>query len=188
MRLLALILCLWVGSASAAELRVQTIDGQRSLFLSGRIELGDDAKFEKALREAKGNISTVAVNSPGGNLAGGMALGRAIRSAKLATHVPGTNVCASACLFVLAGGVVRSANQAAQIGVHIATMMRSEKYIDALRDVLLERSLSLDDRIRLIVEVNEQMVTAISFEQARYLQEMGISLRLTLPPKNVSQG
>ena len=181
MRILAIVLCWWVGVANAAEMRVQTIEGQRYLVVKGSIDQGDDQRLRRTIEGSGGEFDAVTLDSPGGRLIAGMALGRAIRQSKLATHVHGSHVCASACTFVLAGGVVRTAAPSARVGVHLATMSRSDEYISALRSALLNRDLTLDDRIRVVVEVNEELATRASFEQARYLQEMGISLNLLIP-------
>ena len=73
---------------------------------------------------------TIVINSPGGSLIGGLALGRAIRQAGLSTHLAevrredGTTtlvdggVCASACAYAFLGGVNRSMTAGARYGLH----------------------------------------------------------------------
>lgn len=73
---------------------------------------------------------TIVINSPGGSLVGGLALGWAIRQAGLSTHLAevrredGTTtlvdggVCASACAYAFLGGVNRSMTAGARYGLH----------------------------------------------------------------------
>jgi hypothetical protein len=58
----------------------------------------------------------VFLNSEGGDLVAAMEIGQIIRSRSLLTDVGGTARCASACVFILAAGVDRSAY--GKIGIH----------------------------------------------------------------------
>jgi len=58
----------------------------------------------------------VVLNSEGGDLVAAMEIGQIIRSRSLLTDVGGTARCASACVFILAAGVDRSAY--GKIGIH----------------------------------------------------------------------
>ena len=60
----------------------------------------------------------VVLNSPGGNVLQSLMLGKAIRQQGFSTTVPAGGACASACAFVFLGGVERSADPSARIGVH----------------------------------------------------------------------
>lgn len=72
--------------------------------------------------------ATVVLQSDGGNLLGGLALGTAIRQAGLATSVArydaasgqftGGGACASACAYAFLGGLERSVGEGARLGVH----------------------------------------------------------------------
>jgi len=108
----------------------------------GKIEIGTAAAFQKFVASLGGRRLPILINSPGGSAADGIAIGRLIRAKRLAVAVASTTLipcteknpsacgsaegdadamrayCASACTFVLAGGVERFANPLAQIGVH----------------------------------------------------------------------
>lgn len=84
------------------------------------------ADFVRRNRIAAG--STVVLQSEGGNLLGGLALGTAIRTAALSTSVeqfdakagefrPG-GFCASACTYAFVGGLHRSVGAGSRLGVH----------------------------------------------------------------------
>jgi hypothetical protein len=72
--------------------------------------------------------ATVVLQSDGGNLLGGLALGSAIRAAKLATDVEmfdarsgefrAGGLCASACAYAFVGGIHRSVGNGCKLGVH----------------------------------------------------------------------
>jgi hypothetical protein len=62
--------------------------------------------------------ATVILDSPGGLLLEGMALGRLIRQLGFSTAVARGGVCHSACVFALLGGVFRYAAPQSSIGVH----------------------------------------------------------------------
>jgi hypothetical protein len=58
----------------------------------------------------------VALNSQGGDVVAALAIGRVVRARNFETDVFDTGVCASACVFILAAGVDRSAY--GRIGIH----------------------------------------------------------------------
>jgi hypothetical protein len=60
----------------------------------------------------------------------------------------------------------------------MTSLFRNDQYIHALMKVLGDRDLTVDDRVRVIVALNEQQAARSLTYQADYLQRMGISLRL----------
>jgi hypothetical protein len=93
------------------------------------------------LRQARASVPDrfnfpVILNSAGGSLAGGLALGREIRSLALSTHLGSfalpsvelgkegdivdysNDICASACAYAFIGGLKRSLGKDAKLGVH----------------------------------------------------------------------
>ena len=100
------------------------------LIADGVIERDSDERLLKTLGSLPGGI-TVELNSPGGDLQGGLRLGDAIRGKRLNTRVryaypAGAKtakdfrpaVCYSACALAFLGGVNRSLDDRAQYGVH----------------------------------------------------------------------
>lgn len=102
----------------------------------------------------------VLLNSPGGDGGAAIQIGRLLRQAN--AHVFVTGHCASACVFVLAGGVVRSALPYT-LGVHHGRITVSDKNAKVLRELSAEDNPTLSNILNL-------------FEQdaSRYLDEMGI--------------
>ena len=114
------------------------------LSAEGRIEPGSARAFKEAVERLNGRRLPILIHSPGGSVADALAMGELIRAKGLAVAVARTLImncpeaapkcpdgpakaiaggatCASACVFVLAGGVERLAGPMALIGVHQTT-------------------------------------------------------------------
>jgi hypothetical protein len=99
----ALLAC--AAPAAALDISARGAD----IFLSGGIELGSHAKFERFLLENRGKtFRTVHLNSPGGWSGDMREIARDIRKLGMSTAVDGSRaVCASACTVLFAAGVQR---------------------------------------------------------------------------------
>ena len=100
-----------------------------ALFLFGEIEPKNDLHFRKALREHP-EITTLVLNSPGGDVWEGLRLASIVIDKKLSTYVPkvglsGNGSCASACSYIFLSGVQRRAD--GELGVHQFYSGQSEK-------------------------------------------------------------
>ena len=95
----------------------------------GAIEANTAKQFQAFVRDHKAKPGAVVVlQSPGGDLLQGLALGQEIRDAGLSTRVQAydhgagqfgaAGMCASACAYVFLGGVNRTVAAGARIGVH----------------------------------------------------------------------
>jgi hypothetical protein len=93
-------------------------DSSTALFLDGDFEQGDAAAVRKAIRESRGALVVAVLNSPGGNLAEALRVGRLLKDAGASTFVPSWATCASACFYAYAGGKTRYVGEGARIGVH----------------------------------------------------------------------
>jgi hypothetical protein len=88
------------------------------LLAEGAIDLGAADRFTKEI-EARGEyVKVIALNSPGGSVEDAIAMSKLIREKKLGTQVATKALCASSCPIVFAGGVTRTAEKDAVIGVH----------------------------------------------------------------------
>jgi hypothetical protein len=86
----------------------------------GHILSGDAERFRQSLDLIPRPISKIVIlGSPGGSLPDGLAIGRMIRQAKLATHIPNGVECASSCNFVFLGGVIRTIAIGGQFVTHM---------------------------------------------------------------------
>jgi len=107
--------------ANAADLKTSALkDGRIVIAISGDIGEGDTDAFKAAIKVANDAgklVSSVRLNSPGGNLLEGLQLAEVVKYAKMATNVGQGATCASACFLIFAAGENKFANYTAQIGV-----------------------------------------------------------------------
>jgi hypothetical protein len=97
-------------------------------------------KVLASIRESIGNVNgdpmpaglIVLLDSPGGDGIAAMKIGEMLRANK--AHVFVTGQCASACLFVLASGVVRGA-PAYTVGIHRGRITRSDENAKILEEI-----------------------------------------------------
>lgn len=83
--------------------------------MTGKIVPGDGTKLEETIkrseivgsRNTKARVTTIFLNSSGGNVAEAMKIGRTIRALQIWVHLGLSDRCASSCVLVLAGGVAR---------------------------------------------------------------------------------
>jgi hypothetical protein len=113
------------ADACAAEfMSSATEDGRVAIAISGAISPGDSDNLKSAVKvatDAGKRVSSIRLNSAGGNLVEGAKLAELVQLAKLATDVGAGTTCASACFLVFAAGQTKSADYTARIGVHGAS-------------------------------------------------------------------
>lgn len=88
------------------------------LLLQGEITIGDADTVAAFLDGLNIPPDLIALNSPGGLVDEGLALGRLIRARGLDTGVLSGAVCLSSCPYVLAGGVDRQVSRRGAVGLH----------------------------------------------------------------------
>jgi ATP-dependent protease ClpP protease subunit len=89
-----------------------------TIVLEGPIDERAAQRLREEIARREMPTAMVILNSPGGLLLEGMALGRLIRELGYSTSVARGGVCHSACVFALLGGVYRFAAPQSSIGVH----------------------------------------------------------------------
>jgi hypothetical protein len=108
------------GAGEAATLRVHEInEAVEVISVDGPIEVGDHRRFA-ALARSSSRQKIVFLNSMGGQLLEGLAMGRAIRGSGMATAVGGEGHCASVCALMWLAGQTRYLERGAQVGFHAA--------------------------------------------------------------------
>lgn len=156
-----------------------------SMELNGEIQLGTVNEVKRLLdrrREWIGakktnEAGTLIIDSPGGNLAAAMAIGRMLRAERVPVFIPKGHECVSACIIVLAGAVTRL--YVGKVGIHrpffdlpsgsqplTPEQVRSgyERVLDELRAYLREMNVSerlIDD----MLAINPADVRYLSTEQ-----------------------
>ncbi|WP_316978842.1 COG3904 family protein [Shumkonia mesophila] len=167
--------------AGAAGLEVVDRGAGRVILLAGTIQRSDVAAVT-ALLENPAPVREVRFDSRGGSLEAGIEIGETIRARRLATRVTAGSVCASACVYAFLGGMIRAVDGGGRIGIHMASAAFNDAYIEAVKGVLRDAaSGGVDDKVRTIILLNEQFSAIAARRQARYLVQMGVSLRLLDP-------
>jgi hypothetical protein len=103
------------GTSAPATVRIEA--NGRQLAVEGALEFGSTRALRTAL-DAHAGVQAVRLESRGGRVAEGLALGRLIASRNLDTLVRGE--CSSACVTAFAGGRQRLIAPGARIGLHSA--------------------------------------------------------------------
>lgn len=89
-----------------------------AVLLNGSIADGDGARFAEWLQESPDAPSSIALNSPGGDVDDALEIGRLIRDREFPVVIAPGAVCFSACPYILAGGVKRVVSREGFVGVH----------------------------------------------------------------------
>lgn len=114
-RVLGFFCCLLPLNAHAASIEVSTCHSDCGIYdgfilLDGVITSGDLEEIVKQYEAAPAGLYPVALKSTGGDVEEAMKIGRWVRKNKLIVFVPSGNVCASACVFILASGRAKFPN------------------------------------------------------------------------------
>jgi len=164
-------------SAAALEFTVLGRGGGNIIFASGTFERGDAARLETLLRQTS-NTHVLAFRSPGGLSVEGLEVGRVIRRAAIATHLPANTQCASACTYAFLGGRVRTMEAGARYGVHIFSTSGNRALLRRAEELIRrEGTAAVAGLIRMIEEDSAQLAAQMAY----YAIEMGVSLRLLEP-------
>ncbi len=103
---------------------------QWTLYLDGPFDSDAAARLAGFIAQQGISQAAVYLNSPGGSLIAGMAIGRLLREQRFHTHVgkrtadprkPASGVCYSACPFAYAGGLGRFLGEGSVLGIHRVT-------------------------------------------------------------------
>ncbi|MBS1301559.1 hypothetical protein [Loktanella sp. SALINAS62] len=93
-------------------------DGAPVMTLTGSIAPGDAVRFVDFLERIDPAPEQAFLNSPGGSVGDALAIGRALRDAGIGTRMTATDICLSACPYILAAGTSRTVEDGALVGVH----------------------------------------------------------------------
>lgn len=177
-------LILFQTNANALEFLYLSKNGKQVLLFEGSFAKGDSFKFSESVRRV-GRIDEIWFDSGGGIVVEGIEIGRKIRSLGLATKIPNGAQCLSICAFAFLGGVIREIDPGGVFGVHMFSTMCSEETVHALAKEITSIVKKEGDKgsskivDRLIK--TEQYSANLARDQADYLLEMEISLRMLFP-------
>lgn len=92
--------------------------GQPTVTITGQIAPGDAGRFADFMQTVAEPATQAFLNSPGGSVSDALAIGRELRRFEVNTAMTGSDICLSACPYILAGGVKRTVEDGALVGVH----------------------------------------------------------------------
>lgn len=186
--------CVWASVTVLQDgSEENTIAG--AILIHSEIKKGDFADFVKAadtlsqtLRDRAADhvpFIVVKLDSPGGDVAEAMQIGRIIRRRFMNTMVEDQRECASACILILAAGVARMPQPSARIGLHrpkfdpeyfanLAPQEAHAKYnslVENLRKYLIDEMGGNEDAFRLMLSTPSDDVRFLSFGE---MQKFGL--------------
>ncbi|CAO3440714.1 caspase family protein [Azospirillum endophyticum] len=166
-----------INSRKRLQYKLLSAGKAKYLLMTGPIAPGDYRTAMSALNEV-GPVNAVLLDSDGGALDEAMEIGRLLRSRKLMARVPSGATCASACNFILMGGVIRQVDPDAEFIVHVFTTTGDEALLGTVQKLIREEGVA---GAKAVVLNTEQRSAISAAKVARYLVEMSVSLRfLTL--------
>lgn len=168
-----------LAASPALALEYQNIAQGRetAVLVSGEFNYGDEKRFRQVVLAAK-PVSEVIFNSPGGNVFAALEIGRFLRQTGLPTRVNRGQVCASACVYALIGGLFRNIENGARIGVHMSSLSGNQEILRDVTNIIRRRGAAGAQEV---VAAIEQSAATIMAAQARYLVEMSVSMELMHP-------
>ena len=92
--------------------------GEPTITLTGQIAPGDADRLTEFLATVDPAPTQAFLNSPGGSVQDALAMGRALRALGVATRMTASDICLSACPYLLAAGQTRTVEDGALVGVH----------------------------------------------------------------------
>lgn len=166
-------------AAPARALEYQLIPQGRetAVLVSGEFSYGDEKRFKREVLAAK-PVSEVIFASAGGNVFAALEIGRFLRQTGLPTRVNRGQVCASACVYALIGGLFRTIENGARIGVHMSSLSGDKEIIRDVTELIRRRGAAGAQEV---VAAIEQSAATIMAAQARYLVDMSVSMELMHP-------
>jgi len=93
-------------------------ESQPTITITGQIAPGDAERFADFLDQANETPTQAYLNSTGGSVTDALIMGRNIRRLEMDTVMTATDICLSACPYILAGGSARRVDDRALVGVH----------------------------------------------------------------------
>jgi hypothetical protein len=174
------------GECPSAEISASTSDGTAFILVRGRLEKGDQDRFSAEIGPYPKGI--VILESDGGNMLAGLAIGETIRMRGFVTFVDSRSRCASACAIAWLGGAKRFMGIGAQIGFHAASDPSTGQESgmgNALVGAYLTRIGLPVSAVLYITQASPDSMTWLSLSAAK---SKGIDVSLFEPPSTAQPG
>jgi hypothetical protein len=184
--ILPAVVALTVTTGPGQALEYQRIPQGRetAVLVSGEFLYGDEKGFRREINAAK-PVSEVIFASPGGNVFAALEIGRFLRQSGLPTRVGRGQSCASACVYALIGGIFRTVDNGARVGVHMSSLSGDRDIIREVTEMIRRRGPA---GAKEVIAAIEQSAASIMAAQAKFLVEMSVSMELMHPITDTETG
>jgi len=145
---------------------------QGGVHFVGDIEEGDHAKIINALQNS--NQKTLYLNSDGGVVTEAIQIGEDLRALGVETRLGKFSRCASACVLIFAGGVIRSAHSTSEIFVHMGSGIFNAEALAKFEEAYQEFGTAGS---AVLASFFEQQAALMTLAQVQYLLKCGVSIR-----------
>lgn len=170
-------LLVFANTINASDVLLIPIGAEKMpiITLTGAIETGDAEKFKSQIINI--NQAIVILNSSGGSVIDGLAIGGHIRSNKFFTAVPNNTMCVSACALIWLAGTQRFAEDSSLIGFHAAYIYKNGRPTEtgvgnALIGSYLNRLGLSDSAVVFVTSAPPEGISRLDRQKA---QQVGIS-------------
>ncbi|MBF9150464.1 hypothetical protein [Novosphingobium jiangmenense] len=159
-------------------------EGRKILLIAGAVNADAGPRLASAL-SANPEVEEVWLNSPGGAVVGGLAMGRELRRRGLLVRVPSRFLCESSCTLAFLGGAIRQVDPDGHYGIHMFSRFFDLNDAFAEFGDLVTKFSKLEkakgrkvavEQIQADLMANEQSTAMLAGQLARYLVEMSASL------------
>lgn len=167
------------AGSPAAALEYQRIPQGRetAILVTGQFRYGDEKQFRRIVLESK-PVSEIIFASGGGNVYAALEIGRFLREIGLPTRVGKGQSCASACVYALIGGIFRTVDPGARVGVHMSSISGNDELLHKVTELIRRQGAA---GARAVLATIEQAAASVMAAQARYLVDMSVSMELMHP-------
>tara|TARA_B100001105_G_scaffold83140_1_gene65962 strand:+ start:278 stop:1027 length:750 start_codon:yes stop_codon:yes gene_type:complete len=176
---ISILLSSTITVAVAGTVKAHISDGKMVCDFGGEITKQDVAEVRQALQSKCGRFR---VSSPGGDVDAAIAIGRILRSGSLSVVIPKGEYCASACVFLYAGGVARL--PFGPVMIHRPYLTATDRGVEETRAIYrrIDRDAKAFLRDMNVQERLFDMMMAIPPEQSKSLalddmEELGMGIR-----------
>jgi len=145
---------------------------QGGVHFVGDIEEGDHAKIINALQNSK--QKTLYLNSDGGVVTEAIQIGEDLRALGVETRLGKFSRCASACVLIFAGGVIRNAHNTSEIYVHMGSGIFNAEALAKFEEAYQEFGTAGS---AVLASFFEQQAALMTLAQVQYLLKCGVSIR-----------
>lgn len=166
----------------AIDLSILSKNDNNIVVMDGEIKIGDTKRLAKFVTRHR-YIDKIWMNSPGGSLLEGIAIGRWLRHQGLLAEIPAQATCASACVYAFSGAPLRRVAKTGRLGVHMFSLSNDTSLVQNVTAIINRHG---PDAAASVIKFLEQISAQIVSKQAEFLIEMSISLRLMTPTTDTS--